>query len=48
MLDWDAVLDETLLEELTVRSFSRIPIYVGPQERHFIVGVLMLKSLVRY
>ena len=48
MLNWDAVLDETLLEELTVRSFSRIPIYVGPQERYFIVGVLMLKSLVRY
>ena len=42
------MIDEALLDELTERSFSRIPVYYGPKERNFVVGVLMLKSLVKF
>lgn len=47
MLAWDAPVDKALLEQLTTRGFSRIPVYHGDKERLFIVGVLMLKSLVK-
>ena len=47
MLEWDAPVDKDLLEQLTSRGFSRIPVYHGSRDRLFIVGVLMLKSLVK-
>lgn len=47
MLDWEAPVDKALLEQLTSRGFSRIPVYHGDKDRLFIVGVLMLKSLVK-
>lgn len=47
MLDWDAAVDSEFLKDLTKKGFSRIPVYYGAKERCFIVGVLMLKSLVQ-
>ena len=37
-----------VIEELARYCYSRIPIYYGDKERRFMVGVLMLKSLVRF
>lgn len=46
-LDWEQKVDMELLDTLTQRGFSRIPVYYGEKDRNFIVGVLMLKSLVK-
>lgn len=45
-LSWDDKLDGALLNRIHERAFSRIPIYY--KEPNFIVGILLLKSLVKY
>lgn len=48
MLNWEDEFTAETIEELSRYCYSRIPIYFGDKDRKFIVGVLMLKSLVRY
>ena len=44
-LSIDTVLDETIIEKIKTKSYSRIPVYYG-ENKSFIIGVLIVKSLI--
>jgi Mg2+/Co2+ transporter CorB len=48
MLGWDDEMTQETIDALAGHCYSRIPVYYGDMDRKFIVGVLMLKSLVRF
>jgi metal transporter CNNM len=41
----DALIDETMIEEIRTKGYSRIPVYYG-ESKSFILGILIVKTLI--
>lgn len=44
-LSIDSVLDESTIELIKTKGYSRVPVYYG-EDKTFIIGVLIVKSLI--
>jgi metal transporter CNNM len=44
-LSIDTVMDDTIIEMIKEKGYSRVPVYYG-ENKSFIIGVLIVKSLI--
>lgn len=46
MVAYDAVVDESLINKILKKNYSRIPVYFGSIDKKLVIGILLTKSLI--